>query len=64
MSAINSKSRSLRVVFAVPVFLAVLTAIGLVSALVGDGIWDLASWILLGIPVALALWFMRGRWAR
>jgi len=64
MAATRSTSRPLRVVFAVPVLLAVLTAVGLVSALVGDGIWDFASWMLLGIPVALALWFMRGRRAR
>jgi hypothetical protein len=61
MLARTNTSRSLRVVFAVPALLAVATAIGLVSALVGDGIWDLVSWMLLGIPVALAIWFMRLR---
>jgi hypothetical protein len=61
MLARTNTSRSLRVVFAVPALLAVATAIGLVSALVGDGIWDLVSWMLLGIPVALAIWFMRPR---
>jgi hypothetical protein len=40
-----------------PIALALLTIIGLVSALVGDGIWDHASAIALGVPVALCLWF-------
>ncbi|MGE0036423.1 MAG: hypothetical protein AB7S93_12370 [Xanthobacteraceae bacterium] len=44
-----------------PALLAVATAIGLVSALVGDGIWDLVSWMLLGVPVAFAIWFMKLR---
>jgi len=61
MLARTNTSRPLRVVFAVPALLAVATAIGLVSALVGDGIWDLVSWMLLGIPVAFALWFMKLR---
>jgi heme exporter protein D len=29
-----------------------VTALGLVAALIGDGIWDVFSWIALGIPVA------------
>jgi hypothetical protein len=45
-----------------PVVLALLTAIGLLSALLGDGVWDAASWIALGIPTAVCLWFgWRGR---
>ena len=48
---------ALRQIFAVPLALAVLTAVGLVSALVGDGIWDAASWLMLGVPAAVSLWF-------
>ena len=40
-----------------PVALALLTAIGLLSALLGDGLWDAASWIALGIPTAACFWF-------
>ena len=40
-----------------PIAIALLTLIGLVSALVGDGVWDHVSAIALGVPVALCLWF-------
>ena len=43
--------------WAAPVALAVLTLIGLVSALVGDGVWDHVSAVALGVPVLLCLWF-------
>jgi hypothetical protein len=38
-----------------PVLLALLTAVGLVSALLGDGIWDALSWLTLGAPIAVIL---------
>lgn len=40
-----------------PILLGILTAIGLVSALLGDGIWDAVSALSLGIPVAVGGWF-------
>ena len=40
-------------IFAVPVLIAVVTAAGLIFALVGDGIWDAISWLLLFLPVAI-----------
>ncbi|CAN5880937.1 hypothetical protein BH11PSE8_BH11PSE8_40800 [soil metagenome] len=40
-----------------PIALALVTAIGLIAALVGDGAWDAASWIALGLPVAVCAWF-------
>lgn len=41
----------------VPLLLAILTALGLVSALLGDGIWDGVSALALGAPVAVGAWF-------
>ena len=41
-----------------PLLLSVLTLIGLVSALTGDGglhYW--VSWLLLGLPVVLCAWY-------
>lgn len=38
-------------VFATPVVIAVLSMIGLVSALTGDGARDILSWLTLGVPV-------------
>jgi hypothetical protein len=40
-----------------PVLLGVLTLIGLISALLGDGWWDAVSALTLGIPVVVAVWF-------
>lgn len=40
-----------------PILLGVLTTIGLVSALLGDGIWDTVSAFTLGAPVAVGAWF-------
>lgn len=46
-----------RSLWGVPILLGVLTLIGLVSALLGDGIWDAVSALALAAPVGCALWF-------
>ena len=40
-----------------PVLLGILTIVGLVSALLGDGIWDLVSAFALGAPVLAGAWY-------
>jgi hypothetical protein len=40
-----------------PVALGVLSAVGLLSALLGDGAWDALSWAALGLPTATAFWY-------
>ena len=40
-----------------PFVLGVLTTIGLMSALLGDGVWDALSWVTLGVPVVVCLWY-------
>jgi hypothetical protein len=40
-----------------PIVLGVATAVGLLSALLGDAMWDTLSWFGLGAPVAVAAWF-------
>jgi len=40
-----------------PILLGILTVIGLLSALFGDGIWDTVSALALGAPVAVGAWF-------
>lgn len=42
--------------YLLPAIIAAVSAGGLVFALVGDGAWDAASWLGLGIPVAIVLW--------
>ena len=63
--AINGSSRrgrlSLRQVFAAPLALAILSTVGLISALVGDDIWDVLSWLTLAVPVAVILWYWMRR---
>jgi len=45
-----------------PILLGLLTIVGLVSALLGDGIWDAVSAFALGVPVLAGLWYgLRGR---
>jgi hypothetical protein len=47
---------TIRQIWLAPALLAALTAVGLVSALLGDGIWDALSWLGLGTPVAVVIW--------
>ena len=43
-----------------PTLLFVIIAGGLLSALLGDGIWDRLSWLLLGIPLLVIVFcYMR-----
>ena len=49
--------RSATRIWAMPILLAVLTAVGLVAALLGDGVWDLVSAVTLGAPVAAGAWY-------
>ena len=44
-------------VFRAPLLLAVLTAIGLAAALLGEAAWRWFSWVALAMPVALCLWY-------
>ena len=48
--------------WAMPILLGVLTTIGLVSALLGDGIWDIVSAFALGAPVAVAGFYSLRGW--
>ena len=43
-------------IFRWPLLLGALTAIGLASALFGDGGWDTLSWMALAIPLAVLAW--------
>jgi hypothetical protein len=37
-----------------PLWIGIASLVGLVSALLGDGIWDLLSWVTLALPVLIA----------
>lgn len=55
------KGHSLRAIFAVPLLLAIVSIVGLVIALTGNGLRDAASWAALAIPVFTVGWAMRAR---
>ena len=50
--------QTLRQIFAAPIVIGVLSTVGLISALVGDDIWDGLSWLSLAIPVVLFIGFI------
>jgi hypothetical protein len=50
---------SLRGVYRIPLLLGFITIIGLLSALLGDGVWDGFSWLLLAIPLLLLGFIVR-----
>jgi hypothetical protein len=52
------RHRSLGQIFLIPVILASLVAVGLVSALLGDGIWDALSWFCLLVPVVAVTYYV------
>ena len=53
-----ARRRTVGQIFGIPLLIALLSAIGLVSALIGDGIWDSISWITLLIPILLCGFFL------
>ncbi|MDG2523383.1 hypothetical protein P7B02_17785 [Caulobacter segnis] len=58
-----SKRPSLINAYAAPLVIALVSIVGLVAALVADGLGDLTSWIALAAPVAVVVWawlFRRG----
>jgi hypothetical protein len=40
-----------------PIVVGVLSAIGLLSGLLYDGLGDAVSWLALLVPVALSVWY-------
>jgi hypothetical protein len=48
-------------VWTAPIVLGVLTAVGLISALVSDSTGDVLAWLTVGAPVAAVLWYLPRR---
>ncbi|MFN3558382.1 MAG: hypothetical protein ACK4UQ_03760 [Brevundimonas sp.] len=51
----------LKVIFAIPLVVAILSLIGLIGALLGDGVWDGVGWIGLGACLAVTGWALIAR---
>lgn len=48
------QQRGLTRTFAAPMLIAALTLVGLIAALLGGGIYDIAAWITVGGPLIVA----------
>lgn len=59
-TTISSEGSRFRRVFGIPITLALLSAIGLASALLSDGVGDALSWFALSVPVVSILWCLAG----
>jgi len=53
---VNRLRRTAEDIFRWPLWLGVLTVVGLASALFGDGGWDALSWVALAIPLGVLGW--------
>jgi hypothetical protein len=49
------KRSTMRHVFAMPLLIGVLIAVGLFAALLGDGWWDALAWLGMGIAAVLSI---------
>lgn len=58
----RSRTLSLGAIFFVPLIIALFSLIGLVAALLDDGVYDLLSWLGLTVPVAVIACSLR--WGR
>lgn len=47
-------------IFRWPLAIALATAVGLVAALIGDGAYDVVSWITLGLTIVVMIAAWRG----
>jgi hypothetical protein len=54
---VRVRRQTLGQIFAVPALIGVLSGVGLLSALVGDGVWDGLSWLTLGVPIVVCAYF-------
>ena len=47
-------------IWGAPIALALLSCVGLLAALLSDGLGDAVSWVALAAPIAAALWYGAG----
>ena len=56
MTAISRHKTTMQI-FLIPAIIAVVVASGLLSALLGDGVWDALSWLALLLPVLMIAYY-------
>lgn len=47
-----------RQIWAIPIILGLSSAAGLMAALLGDGLYDLVSWLALALPIVVVSYFV------
>ncbi|MDH7794847.1 MULTISPECIES: hypothetical protein [unclassified Beijerinckia] len=52
-----SRHRPLKLIFGAPAVVGGVVAFGLLSALLGDGFWDILSWLALALPILLIAYY-------
>jgi xanthosine utilization system XapX-like protein len=45
-------------IYRIPFTLALISIVGLILALIGDSLWDWTAWVLLGLPLAIAAFYL------
>lgn len=60
----NAHPRSKRRTYRSPLLIASASLLGLISALIGDGVFDVISWLALGGVLAVIGWAFAYRWKR
>lgn len=60
----STARRSITQIFLAPVAISAVIAFGLISALLGDGIWDQASWLALAVPLVVIAFYVSRRSVR
>ncbi|KAA1054097.1 hypothetical protein [Azospirillum argentinense] len=48
-------------IFGIPMVIGLVTTVGLIAALLDDGLVDAVSWVALSVPVLTAVWSWRKR---
>jgi hypothetical protein len=55
---------STRKIYTLPTVITGVSGVGLVFALLGDGIWDVMSWLAVGLPLGVVAWVWRTTWEK
>ncbi|QCO05660.1 hypothetical protein [Azospirillum argentinense] len=48
-------------IFGIPMVIGLVTTVGLIAALLDDGVVDAVSWVALSVPVLTTVWSWRKR---
>jgi hypothetical protein len=51
-------NRTFGKIWGAPLLLALLTLFGLLSALLGTGVWHFLSWFTLAVPLLVISWYL------